>query len=126
MQPRGKCRLSPKSGDFTEELKERFLSKILSLGRISHHPQAQRVHATAVQSVETFESRRIALLGEPDRFRFRHFPGFCSPRSGHATRRDTSLTAMRRPLQKLHFRYLRGFLSASRPLPTTTPGHPVR
>jgi hypothetical protein len=42
------------------------------------------------------------LLGEPDGFRLRQFPSFSSSRSGHATRRDASLIAMRRPLQKLY------------------------
>jgi len=56
-----------------------------------------------VQPVQAFECRRIALLGKPDRFRFRYLPSFDSSRSGHATRRDASFNAMRLPLQKLYF-----------------------
>ena len=114
MQPGRKRRLAPESGNLPEELEERFLRQILCLGRISHHPQTERIDPPVMQSVEAFKSRRIALLGEPDRFRFRQFASFDSSRSGHATRRDASFTAMRRPLPEL---YLLVLYRATKSLP---------
>jgi hypothetical protein len=55
-----------------------------------------------VQCVQPLESCAIALLGKPDRFSFRYVPGFGSSRSSHASRRDASFIAMRRPFQKLY------------------------
>jgi hypothetical protein len=55
-----------------------------------------------MELVQAFESSRIPLLGEPNRLGFRYFPSFGSSRSGHATRRDASLTAMRHPFWKLY------------------------
>ncbi len=45
---------------------------------------------------------------------FRNLAGFGSSRSGHATRGDASVTAMRRPSQKLHFQVLPAQLRGDR------------
>src|SRR6202043_2755716 len=77
MQPRRKRRLGPKGTDLAKQLQERFLSQIFGLRRIpSHHPQTQSVYAAAVQFVEPFESRRIALLGSSNYFRLRQVRHF--------------------------------------------------
>jgi hypothetical protein len=60
-----------------------------------------------VQLIQSFERRRIASLGKPDRFRLRNLPTVGSSRSGHATRRDASFNAMRQPLWKLSLLFLR-------------------
>jgi hypothetical protein len=59
-----------------------------------------------MHQVQAFKRRRIALLRKPDRLGFRYFSRFGSSRSGHATRWDASLNAMRRLLQKLSLTFL--------------------
>lgn len=60
-----------------------------------------------MQLVQSLKRRRIALLGKPNRLCLRQFPSFGSFRSGHATRRNASLSAMRRPPQKLYLQFVR-------------------
>jgi len=122
VKPCGKRRLAAKCGDLSEELEERFLRQILCLGRIPHHSKAQRIHSAAVQLIQTFEGRRIALLGKPDRLGFRNVPTFGSSRSGHATRRDASFSAMRQPLWKLYNAFLPDNTLLPSQLQTSNPG----
>ena len=74
MQPGRKSRFAPESSDLPEKLEERFLRQVFCFGGIAHHPQTERIDPAAVQTVQAFKSRRIALLGEPDRFCLRQFP----------------------------------------------------
>jgi hypothetical protein len=86
VQPRRECRLTAKRLDFSEKLKERFLRQVFRFGRISYHPQAERVHAAVMHTVKMFKRSRVASLCLADSVRFRQFAGFNSSRSGHGSR----------------------------------------
>jgi hypothetical protein len=87
MKPRGECRFAPESVYLAEQVHKRFLSKFLRLRRIpSHHPEAKTIDALAMKSVDAFEASLIALLGQPNRFCFRHFTCIGSFRLAFAQR----------------------------------------
>ncbi len=58
-----KGRFTAEGSNFSEELKEGFLSQILRFGRIPNHPQTQRIHTAVMQPIQTLEGRRISRLG---------------------------------------------------------------
>src|SRR5215472_125877 len=106
VQPRRESGFASKSSNLPEKLEEGLLREVLRLRNIADHAQTQRIHAAAVQTIQPLEGCSITLLRQPDGFRFRHLTGFGSSRSGHATRGDASVTAMRRPSWKLHSQVL--------------------
>ena len=66
-----------------------------------------------MQAIQALKRRRIALLGESNRVCLRQFTSFVSSRSVHATGRQASLAAMRRPPPELYLQfYLRNRLAA--------------
>ena len=71
MKPGRKRGLTPESRDLAKQLQEGFLGKILRFGCVPYHPQAQRVDPAVMEPIQALKSNRIALLGEPDRIRFR-------------------------------------------------------
>src|SRR5690348_18471780 len=107
MQPRGERGFAAKRADFPKQLKESFLSQILSFRGVSNHPQAQRVNPAIVELIDSLERCRVTLLRPPDGFRLRQFRILDSPRSGHDTLRGSSRVASRRLLLQLYSQYPR-------------------
>src|SRR5262245_45315817 len=61
MKPSGEGRFTSKTADFSKELYEDFLRKVLSFRNTSGHSQAQRIDATIVALIKILESPHVSL-----------------------------------------------------------------
>jgi hypothetical protein len=52
--------------DFAEQEQKGFLSEIFCLGHIPNHAQAYCIYAWAMQAVQIFKHRLVAMLGSLD------------------------------------------------------------
>ena len=66
MEPGGEGGLAAEGVDFAEELKERFLGKILGFAGIAKHAEAKSVDAAGVLAVEIFERGGVTALSAED------------------------------------------------------------
>jgi len=73
-----------------------------------------------MELVNPLERRRVTLLRQPKRVRFRHLSVFVSRRSGHNTRRGAPVLPMRRLLQKLYLD-----VPTAHRLAINSPTHPI-
>src|SRR5215813_6823997 len=61
MKPSGEGRFTSKTADFSKELYEDFLRKVLSFRNTAGHSQAQRIDSTIVALIKILESPHVSL-----------------------------------------------------------------
>lgn len=66
MEPGGEGGFAAEGVNFTEELKEGFLSEVFSLERIADHAKTETVNAAGVLAIELFECSGVTVLSAAD------------------------------------------------------------
>jgi len=85
VQPGGEGRFAAKGVDFAEQEQKGFLSEVFCADHIPNHPQAYCIYAWAMQPVQIFKHRLVAILRSLDGLSFAW--GFAS--NGLPTSRKT-------------------------------------